>query len=128
MPEKKPYNPLPSVKPQAFQEDFFGREMRTKNLPTGIGVPEFEAAVLLGIISTKPGLQKKEVVAAALDRLGRSASDERIFLKYVDCLIGLGQVARYDFSYHLTPTGSIRFRQIRSGISSAMNLVNSAAL
>ena len=119
---KSYYMPIPSIKPSSHQPDYFEREVKASNSPSGLGVPEFEALVLLAFISGGPGQRKSEVVATTLRLLGRPASDERIFLRYVDCLQGLGQVARYDFTYHLTPAGKARIKELRNAMGSALNL------
>lgn len=85
--------------------DVFERSRADMMLPHGVGIPDMEAALMLSIVKSDPGLRKPELVKKTIEALGRPGSDERLFLHHVDSLMGLSQISRYDFGYHITPTG-----------------------
>lgn len=110
--------------PTFHTPDAFERSVRDHDFSFGLAVPEFEAALILAQAKSSPGMLKGELVKRVMGRLGRPLSEERIFLRYVDCLVNLKQLVRHDFTFHVTPSGSMRLRQIREGLQGAMNLIN----
>lgn len=114
-----------SETPTYHQPDYLERAMRERdNGSFSSGwVPEFEAGVILATIKATPGMTKHELVRKVLGRLGRPLSEERVYLRHIDCLVRLHQVVRHNFYFHLTPDGTNRLRQIRESLASAMNLI-----
>jgi hypothetical protein len=116
---------MASENPTFHQPDYMEltkREIDAASLSSG-WVPEFEAGVILATVKAQPGMTKRELVRRVLGRMGRPLSEERVFLRHIDCLVRLGQLVRHNFYFHLTPDGTQRLRQIRESLASAMNLI-----
>ena len=100
-------------RPTHVEPDFFERHRRERELPVGIGVPEFEQALLLMQVHTTPGI-RKSVLAREIRRLtGREDLHDRAFLRYIDCLEGLRYLYKSDgCRYTLTPSGKLRLEML----------------
>lgn len=109
--------------PKYHELDLVGLALRDRDLPRGIGVPDFETAVILAHICSQPGLMKRDIVHKVLERLKRPITDEAIVFKYIDCLVSIGQIAKHDFCFYLTPNGTKRLRLLRENLRSAMDLI-----
>jgi len=99
-------------KPDHHQPDFFERAAKNQDLPYGINVPEIETMLLLSIVRRQPNLLKREVVNFFLELSRKDQNYERLILKYVDTLMDMRYIARYDFRYHLTIPGEKRLREL----------------
>lgn len=110
-------------KTEAYIPDFFERTKRAE--PETLGVPDFEAAIILATVAQNEGMLKNELVKRILGRLGRPESENQVFLRFLDRLRDLQQVTRHSFGYYLTPAGQFRLKQLKNGLMSAMNLLQS---
>lgn len=86
------------------------RHRNTTMAPHGVGLPDFEAMVVLNAAIEDPGLQKSRLVARVLDTLGLQEDRERVFLRYVDTLVSLGHLTRNNFRFYVTQTGRDFYR------------------
>lgn len=91
---------------------------------SSVGIPALEAAVVLAVASQTPGLLKGELVARAMQILNRDPEAEaRVFLRYVDSLVGIGELTRHDHRFHVTPAGRQRLAASRSDLLPALTLL-----
>lgn len=103
--------------------DAFERTSREAQNTAALVLPDFEAAVILSTAKAHPGLMKRELVERIMGKLGRPKSEERIFLRYLDSLVGLRYVDRTDFRFYLTRSGTMRLAMLRDGLAGALNQV-----
>lgn len=104
--------------------DLFDQEVRERTLPMGHGVPEFEALLLLTLAKEFPGSLKGDLAL----RAGGCRELERVWLKYIDCLVGTQALVRLDFRFYLTPTGEKRLMELQTKLRSQINLIWNASL
>lgn len=83
--------------------DFIERQRRERELPLGIGVPDFERALLLMLVHDHPQINKRSLAADASSLLARHPA---VMLRYIDSLEGMRFVYKSDgLCYTLTPSG-----------------------
>lgn len=110
-------------RPTHVEPDFFERQRRERELPVGIGVPEFEQCLLLMLIHDRPGIRKGSLAREARIRMGRE--DERTFLRYIDCLESLRYVYKSDgLRYTLTPAGDWRLKQLADQLKAVTRMLS----
>lgn len=117
---------MPAEKPTFYTPDFFEKAQRERSLPQLAGAPEFEAAVILAEVHSSPGLPRSLLIKTILARMNRPMSDERVYLRYLDALISLREIAQYDFGYSITPIGIRRLRALKIHLNSAMNFIQNS--
>lgn len=99
--------------------DLFDQDLRERTLPVGQGVPEFEALLLLTLAKEFPGSFKGDLAI----RAGGYQELERVWLKYIDCLVATNALIRLDFKFYLTPTGEKRLLELQSKLRRQVNLI-----
>lgn len=103
--------------------DIVEQARRETRLPCGTGIPHLEVMTLLMVASQTPGLRKAELTKAARAALSVPMDRDRTFLSYVDGLVKLGLMIRYDFGYHMTPAGKRRFADLREETMPALKMI-----
>lgn len=94
---------------------------RAFDLQAESGMPLLESLVLLKVVKSVGGvISKRELSAAARQELGFDHTYDVLFLKYIDNMVKVGLLAKYDFKYQLTPSGSSYFDNTRNKISPAL--------
>jgi len=78
-----------------------------------------EALTILSEVNRRPGLLKGRLAAAAMDTLGRGESETRVFLGFIDDLLGIGYLTKHRFSYHLTPAGEVALASVQASTTPA---------
>jgi hypothetical protein len=85
--------------------DFFERAQAEAAVQHFPGVPEFEAATILGVALIRNWLPKKDLAEITLSYLSKPATDMRLMLHNIDILEKLGFIHKHQFKYEITPTG-----------------------
>ena len=87
---------------------------------TESGMPLLESLVLMNVVKTNPGLTKRDLSQAARRDLGADVTEDTKFLKYIDNLVRVGCLAKYDFRFHLTPSGERFYNETRTKVLPAL--------
>jgi hypothetical protein len=103
--------------------DLFKRTQRGLDHTTGTGVPDLETMTILAIVKKNPGYRKGILIFSVREALGVEQERERNFLHYVDDLVNLGYLVRFDFGYHTTPRGMERLVELRNKAMPALRLL-----
>lgn len=93
---------------------------KTNDLQSESGMPLLESLVILNAVKTNPGLTKRELSSNARASLGADSTEDTKFLKYIDNLVRVGCLAKYDFRFHLTPSGERFFSDTRNKVLPAL--------
>lgn len=102
---------------RTFYTDAYEAVRREMTLPHATGCPELEATAILNAVRREPGLRKGPLadhVKVLLGRLRSTDDEKRTLLRCIDCMVYCGYLARYDFSYHLTPSGQRRLEELKA--------------
>ena len=95
-------------------------EYNEKSAPVSLGVPEFEVITILSLVKNNPGLDKKQLITKIMALFNYSESFDRVYSKYIDILVELNQLARYDFKYYLIPAGIQRLTELKAKLNAAI--------
>lgn len=113
---------MAAANPLYDHADFFERQRRERELPVGIGVPDFEQALLLMSIHDQPQIRKESLAYSVAGMLARHPN---AILRYIDSLESLRFVYKSDgLRYTLTPSGKERLDQLTDRLRVACRMLS----